>query len=209
MPEVREVRCIECREIINEQARVCLKCNSRQDWRRHLSFSSTILSLLIALASVLSTAIPAIVSALTPHSSHINVAVVRWRNHASVQNYQEDRKFDFQLYVSNSGSRRGGIGRVKMRPAGVKQAPWEELDVTHHYAGGTELIDPGTAHFLYYSRASLFSPTRKQPAPLLPSAVVLSIEILSDDGKNQTHCFTYPNEAATWQIQQLRTTHPC
>jgi hypothetical protein len=194
MPEVHEVRCIECREIINEQARVCLKCKSPQDWRRHLSFSSTVLSLLVALVSVSSLAIPAIVSALTPNRSHIRVAVVRWRNHASVQNYLEDRKFDFQLYVSNVGSRRGAIGRVQMRPTGDEQAPWEELDVTPHYAGSaTELIEPGTAHFLFYSRTSLFSPTRKQPAPL-PSRVELEIEILSDDGTSQPHRFTYPTK---------------
>src|SRR5258708_30177036 len=52
-------RCVTCREKIERGAKICIRCNQFQDWRRFFGLSSTILSLLVALVSVLSIAIPA------------------------------------------------------------------------------------------------------------------------------------------------------
>ncbi|WP_157967534.1 hypothetical protein [Cohaesibacter intestini] len=46
-------KCIECKSDLPEGARKCLKCGSRQDWRRFLDFGNTSASLLIATISVM------------------------------------------------------------------------------------------------------------------------------------------------------------
>ena len=173
--------CRVCREAIHKGALICNECKSRQDWRRHLTFSSTVLSLLVALMSVSAIAIPAIASAFKSHASDIRVAVIRTREHDTVQNYLPDRKFDFQLYVANTGTRRGAIGRVQMRPTATNADSWEDLDFTQHYAGTMdEMIEPGTATFLYYSRASLYTGGTSGDRPL-PDEIELKVEIIKDD----------------------------
>jgi hypothetical protein len=45
--------CKVCGEEIRESARKCNHCDSYQDWRLNIGFSNTVLSLLVALCSVL------------------------------------------------------------------------------------------------------------------------------------------------------------
>lgn len=47
-----EVNCWACRTPLKKRQKICLECNSWQDWRRHISISNTSLALLIALFSV-------------------------------------------------------------------------------------------------------------------------------------------------------------
>jgi predicted nucleic acid-binding Zn ribbon protein len=56
--------CKVCGEPIKKSARVCIHCSNYQDWRSELSISSTVLSLLVALFSVLTVAVPVIEQAL-------------------------------------------------------------------------------------------------------------------------------------------------
>jgi hypothetical protein len=53
--------CISCGALMPTPALKCTACNSFQDWRRYLPFDATILALLTALASVLTTGAPAII----------------------------------------------------------------------------------------------------------------------------------------------------
>lgn len=47
-----EVNCWACLTPLKKHQKVCLKCNSWQNWRRHISISNTSVALLIALLSV-------------------------------------------------------------------------------------------------------------------------------------------------------------
>ena len=94
--------CYLCQEPIYPTAKMCNACHSYQDWRRFFSFSSVILSLLIALISVVSAVGPGIVGMLFPPRSHL--VFVRC-------NYTKD---GIAVFVENEGSRPGGIGGVTM-----------------------------------------------------------------------------------------------
>lgn len=60
------VRCRVCKNAIPAAAQKCSLCDSFQDWRSHFNFSSVVLSLLVALVSVLTAAVPVLRDALTP-----------------------------------------------------------------------------------------------------------------------------------------------
>ena len=63
------VPCKQCRIGIPHAARLCSHCNSYQDWRGHLTVSSSVLALLVALISVTTTALPVVSSALSDPQS--------------------------------------------------------------------------------------------------------------------------------------------
>lgn len=97
--ESRKVRCQSCRGIIEKGATKCIHCDSYQNWRRHINVSSTVLALLVALISVLTTSIPIIKNALVGENSDILVIY---------QNYEKKLAY-FTFIGANSGSRPGGI----------------------------------------------------------------------------------------------------
>lgn len=55
--------CKVCGEEIKDCAFKCVHCSSFQNWRRYLTFSSTVLSLFVALASVIAVGTPPIIKA--------------------------------------------------------------------------------------------------------------------------------------------------
>jgi hypothetical protein len=66
-------RCLSCQEPIHPKAKLCKTCKSYQDWRRHFDFSAVVLSLLVALISVISAVGPRIISWLPPFGSRLEV----------------------------------------------------------------------------------------------------------------------------------------
>ncbi|MBV7489597.1 hypothetical protein [Pseudomonas sp. PDM30] len=67
--EIQSALCKQCRNPIPSSARICSKCNSYQDWRSFVPFSTTALALLTALISVMGIAAPALHKLVhTPHS---------------------------------------------------------------------------------------------------------------------------------------------
>jgi hypothetical protein len=78
-------KCLVCKEDILKGAKKCTKCESFQDWRRFFQFNIVVLSLLVALFSVITTSVPVIRSAILPeadvkfsflHLNHGNIIVV-------------------------------------------------------------------------------------------------------------------------------------
>lgn len=65
--------CSTCAHTIPLAARKCTVCDSFQDWRAQLSFNTTILSLLIALVSTMSAALPVFQSYAAGNDSDIYV----------------------------------------------------------------------------------------------------------------------------------------
>src|ERR1700761_1819971 len=67
--------CRFCYSPMPVAANKCVACQEQQDWRRYLGFSSTILSLLVALISVVTFAIPIWKASFYSPSPKPNVAV--------------------------------------------------------------------------------------------------------------------------------------
>lgn len=97
-PVETEAFCSTCREPIHPRAKKCKTCDSYQDWRRHLSMSSSVLALLVALVSVLSFAVPMAVELFRKDGSNIAIAL------------QEMQGSNIYFMASNSGNRPGAIG---------------------------------------------------------------------------------------------------
>lgn len=65
------VPCRMCAEQIDHRALKCIHCESLQDWRRFLNLSSTILALLVALASVTTLLAPTLADLMEPDRSDV------------------------------------------------------------------------------------------------------------------------------------------
>lgn len=96
--------CVICGEKIPAPAIKCTHCESFQDWRRYVSFSTTVLALLTALVSVISASLPGIVELFRGHDSSLAVAF-----------QTDDREGGILLLASNSGDRPGGIAEIILR----------------------------------------------------------------------------------------------
>jgi len=107
--------CKVCREPIKPGALKCTHCGSRQDWQRHLVFSSTVLALLIALISVLQSAIPQFIRIWEGDRSEVSLGLL-----------QAD-KLSLFVIASNGGVMPGSIGagflNVKSVGGGVYPFP--------------------------------------------------------------------------------------
>ncbi len=69
-------RCRLCKKPIELGAIKCTECDGYQNWRRYFDFSSVILSLLVALFSVLTVAVPVIVHVFTSERSDVGISEI-------------------------------------------------------------------------------------------------------------------------------------
>ncbi|QDU44306.1 hypothetical protein Mal52_27850 [Symmachiella dynata] len=109
------VPCTVCGELIHSSAKKCTHCDTWLDWRRHLTLSSVVLSLLVALVSVSTVAVPIIVNAFQPNDAVINARILRvgegWgTRHEGIppRARQYDTTFFYVLAV-NSGPKSGCV----------------------------------------------------------------------------------------------------
>jgi len=93
--------CKVCGEPIAKEAKKCIHCDSYQDWRRHLSFSSTVLALLTALLSVATVAVPVLRDLVIEPDSNLVASFQSLDNHSA------------NFVVSNTGSRPGTVGQAR------------------------------------------------------------------------------------------------
>jgi len=66
---LEHIKCVVCKEEIIFEAKKCIHCDSFQDWRRHFQFNVVVLSLLVALFSVVTTSVPVIQSVVLPQAA--------------------------------------------------------------------------------------------------------------------------------------------
>ncbi len=103
MAEDREQKfCVVCAEHIFADASKCKHCDSYQGFRRHFNFSNTILSLLVALVSVLAVATPVFVSVFERDDALIDFSSAT----ASTDSVY--------LLVSNRGTAPGSFNRARL-----------------------------------------------------------------------------------------------
>jgi hypothetical protein len=129
--------CLICGERIKVAARKCIHCDSYQDWRGSLNISSTVLSLLVALASVLTVAVPVIYNTLSPKHAKL------------VFSFQGANWGIVSILVTNSGNRPGSIQNVMhLIITKVTNPPYiAELPLNNAIKGSTAatIIGPGTS----------------------------------------------------------------
>jgi hypothetical protein len=89
--------CKVCGEAIKLAARKCIHCDSYQDWHADIGMSSTMLSLLIALFSVLTVSVPVVRDAITPSISNLKFS------------YQGTASKIITVLVANTGVRTGTV----------------------------------------------------------------------------------------------------
>jgi hypothetical protein len=106
-----------CRKEIPSGAKICTECDSYQDWRRYFGLSSTILSLLVALVSVLTVAVPVLRHALTADRSEIRCNVLGWNENSG----------EVTLVVSNKGPRPSAIKALTLQPntSKIPESPFQ------------------------------------------------------------------------------------
>jgi hypothetical protein len=95
--------CKVCGEPIKKLARVCIHCNNYQDWRADLNISNTVLSLLVALFSVLTVALPAITTFITPKNSNL------------IFSFQVGTGNTISVLVTNTGIRPGAVHYLRAK----------------------------------------------------------------------------------------------
>jgi len=136
-------RRLVCAEPINEKASKCIHCQSDQGGiRRRLGVSTTVLSLLVALVTVLTFAIPVIRDALTSRDSRLI---------ASMQGMSDDRVI--AVLVSNTGARPGTVGWANISAIGQAFSLSVQGDVPI-------VVEPGKSVLVRFKNTS--------PAPDLP-----------------------------------------
>lgn len=95
MAERSSRKCVACAFEIPEEARKCVRCGTRQDWRRHLDFGNTSLALLIALLTLL-TALPNTIAAIVQLSDNLF-------RPSSILRIIEINSDTLSVYVANRG----------------------------------------------------------------------------------------------------------
>lgn len=116
-------KCMFCGEDINDAAIKCIHCDSFQNWRRFFGTSQVILSLLVALVSVSTVAVPIFVKALKSANSEISTT------------YLAGKVNRLYLLASNTGTRPGAISNVAL----VLEAKSYPITI----GGGPVIVGPG------------------------------------------------------------------
>lgn len=99
-------KCVMCTKELPADARICTECDCYQDWRQYFGLSSTVLSLLVALFSVLTVAVPVISDALTPKISSVHCNLISW----------DENTGEVRIAVSNEGARAAVIKTLQLEP---------------------------------------------------------------------------------------------
>jgi predicted nucleic acid-binding Zn ribbon protein len=155
--------CFLCRKEIPRGAKICTECNSYQDWRKHFGFSSTVLSLLVALVSVLTVAVPVIRNALTPDRSEVHCALLTWNATGAT------------LLVSNRGVRPAVVKSLRLKLVTSTQPKTETI-----FAGDfpePPILEPGKFRTVKFYRISGSVRADLDPLVNFQSNYVLVLEI--------------------------------
>lgn len=107
--------CRYCAKPIPLSATYCTECEQFQNWRRFLTFSTTMIALVTALISVVATTAPTLMRYLQPAYTKLTIA--------PLSNVGRELVF----LVSNEGTRPGGIGSTSLMYGNELSDTAEEL----------------------------------------------------------------------------------
>jgi hypothetical protein len=161
--------CKVCGEDIRAAAQKCTHCDSFQDWRRNLTFGSTVLSLLVALVAVLTAAVPVIKSAITPTNSDL------------LFSYQGNTRALIGVLATNRGARPGSVQSFNMFTMLLIGDPnerqrWLPLILDSKDPIAAKVIEPGKSELLQFKYDA--ADERNEPFPVgdkLPTTCTLKL----------------------------------
>jgi ribosomal protein L40E len=122
--------CSTCAEPIPLRAKKCIQCDSYQDWRQYLTFSTANLALITAIISIIASSLPSVYNLTVEYNSHLL---------ASFQGIQDN---SIVLIVANTGKRPGSAGK-----AYIQIDPWDGPilnDVPHSADENYGIVDAGS-----------------------------------------------------------------
>jgi hypothetical protein len=125
--------CVVCGEPINIVASRCIHCQSEQGWIRRVGVSTTVLSLAVALVSVLAVAVPALKETLTTKNSHLVFSI------------QGASAGTVYVLVSNQGIRPGSVAGVAEVCTSENRCAWAKRPLNE-----ITLLGPGQSALLEF-----------------------------------------------------------
>jgi hypothetical protein len=152
--------CAECGKPIPAAARKCTECDTFQDWRRFLFFSSSVLSLLVALCSVLGLSIPAIIASVKDQDAKMHAAIIAHRGgFLNFEGWPKPKKsLIVDLFVTNTGNRPGMIKAIGIRFEGESVPDYNSVIFEKENEGKkvsvawtTAIVEPGKSRVLEVS----------------------------------------------------------
>jgi hypothetical protein len=129
-----------CRKEIPSGAKICTECNCYQDWRRYFGVSGTILSLFVALFSVLAVALPVIWNTLTPNRSEVQCNLLNWSENTG----------EVTIIVSNKGNRPAVLKALALE----SKASGDEPPYTFLAKFSDPVLQPGNYRVLQFQGLS-------------------------------------------------------
>jgi hypothetical protein len=142
------IHCTTCKEIINTDAAKCIHCGSFQNWRRHLDFGSSILSMMIAFISVVTVFITVVANSTMENNSNINASIINWQR-SFITDGQIYQVLNVEIFVTNTGQRPGAVKTVAIRGDGEKQFQYMRSELVEssseylHEGVKSQIVEPG------------------------------------------------------------------
>jgi hypothetical protein len=185
-PDQHKKQCTTCGETIAESARKCIHCDSYQDWRRYLAFSSTVLALLVALLSVATVAGPVFRDLLISKDSEL------------VASFQELNDEEATFVVSNSGTRPGTVGEafviVARRNTPGSQILRDFISVPRgprHVREESFFVDAGKSRLVSYALSAADPNLNVSWADIAKLQCAIGIDVINFSGRRESSCFQH------------------
>ncbi|TMJ21619.1 MAG: hypothetical protein E6G95_21850 [Alphaproteobacteria bacterium] len=166
-------RCIACGEPIRMIAKRCIHCTSDQDpVRQRLGFSTNLMSMSVALISVLGVVVPILIESATRDDSHL------------IFSLQHATEVELFVIVSNQGREPGTVSVGTLQVKGGKS-----VQIRSSERSPVEIIDPKKSTLLHFHKFVFdgkrvtadfnFDAPKDQPC-------ILSIHVTSFRGERST-----------------------
>jgi hypothetical protein len=177
-------RCIACGEAIRADAKRCIHCTSEQSpVKQRLGFGTTLMSLSVALVSVLGVVVPILIQSATPDDSHL------------IFSLQHATEVELFVIVSNQGREPGTVSVGTLQVKGGKS-----VQIRSSERSPVEIVEPKKSVLLHFHKFVLdgkrvtadlyFEAPKDQPC-------ILSIHVTSFRGERSALSIERPCSAFT------------
>jgi hypothetical protein len=169
--------CRVCAEPINVQATKCIHCSSDQGrWRLVANLSNTVLALLIALFSVLTTAVPVIINTFTPRDSRL------------VFSFPIADETRIVLLVSNNGIRPGMVQDILLKTFNAGSVFLRPIAADQH---ALYMVEPTKSNLFEFPRPKESDWTGKTPL-IKYRQCEITVSYITFTGHRETELFECP-----------------
>lgn len=206
-------RCIACAREMASGAVKCAQCGSFQNWRRHLQFSATVLSLVVAIISVSGLVVPLLVKTFQQETSAVKVtfrsATINSWESGGAAGADEVRVDAYgirvRILVTNTGNKPGFVESAVVKLEGA-DGPIAEavLRISSSHAvvkpGTFALIDVRSRLQVLEDEAFPFGMVSKNSPPSVDvQAARLIVNTIQHDLQEETLEIALP--AGKWEVE--------